>query len=117
MALKAPSKHLRYSETDFAGYWVQLHAVIRHNDNADQVLDGLLTNPLLVLSEMTEEHDLHTSLSASYEAHGYGFPPEGTFIDLDPIGRCIQAIQNRVSSISRRERSTTRMARTTRDQP
>ena len=83
--LKTPSKHLRYSESNFAGYWVQLHVVIRHNDNADQVLDGLLTNPLRQLCELPSEHDLFGTLTAAYEAHGFTFPPDPVFVDLDPI--------------------------------
>ena len=47
-----PSKHLRYSEQNFAGYWVQLNSVIRHNDQADLILDGLLINPFFQLAEL-----------------------------------------------------------------
>jgi hypothetical protein len=83
--LKSPSKHLRYSETNFSGYWVQLNAVIRHNDHADQVLDGLLLNPLLLLHKLTAEEDLYETLKACYEANGYGWPPTPVSVDNDPI--------------------------------
>ena len=85
MSLKSPSKHLRYSETNFSGYWVQLNAVIRHNDHADQVLDGLLSNPLLLLHNLPTEEDLFETLKACYEANNYEWPPTPAFVDNDPI--------------------------------
>ena len=57
MSLSRPNKHLRYSEEHFEGYWAQLIALIRHNDEADLVLDSVLKCPLLQLTSeaLTEE--------------------------------------------------------------
>ena len=44
-----PSKYLQHSEKYFAGYRVQLDAYLRRNENAEELLDGLLFNPLLRL--------------------------------------------------------------------
>ena len=41
-ALSRPSKYLRYDEDHFQGYWVQLTTLIRSNEDADELLDGLL---------------------------------------------------------------------------
>jgi hypothetical protein len=65
-----PSKHLRYSEQNFAGYWVQLNSVIRHNDQADLILDGLLINPITQLCELDSESDLYVALAAAYNSLG-----------------------------------------------
>ena len=75
MSLSAPSKHLRYSETDFTGYWVQLNALIRHNDHADRVLDQILVNPLNTLCNLADDSQLKADLQACYTANNFGFPP------------------------------------------
>ena len=85
MLHKMPSKHLVYSEANFAGYWVQLNALIRHNDQADQILDGLLTNPLKQLQLLDAEDDLCTTLHACYRATGGRFPPDSVLLDNDPM--------------------------------
>ena len=85
MSLSAPSKHLRYSETDFTGYWVQLNALIRHNDHADRVLDQILVNPLNTLCNLPEDSQLKADLLACYTANNFGFPPSEQLLREDPI--------------------------------
>ena len=85
MSLSAPSKHLRYSEADFTGYWVQLNALIRHNDHADKVLDQLLVNPLNTLLTLDEDSELEEALVACYAANNFGFPPSKQLLREDPI--------------------------------
>ena len=86
MSLKLPTKHLVYSESNFAGYWVQLNALIRHNDHADQVLDGILTNPLQQLRLLEDDDDFRTTLRDCYSATGGRFPPDAKLLHDDPIG-------------------------------
>ena len=85
MSLSAPSKHLRYSETDFTGYWVQLNALIRHNDHADRVLDQILVNPLNTLCNLADDSQLKADLQACYTANNFGFPPSEQLLRDDPI--------------------------------
>ena len=40
---------LLHSEKHFRGYWVQLQSRIRRNDDADEVIEGYLENPLTKL--------------------------------------------------------------------
>ena len=47
--LLRPSKYLVYSEDHFAGYFIQLDTYIRSNSDAEELLTGLLVNPLLEL--------------------------------------------------------------------
>ena len=49
-------KHLQYSDKYFQGYWVQLQAKIRRNDDADDILEGYLENPLLSLRKAWDAH-------------------------------------------------------------
>ena len=65
--LRAPDKYLRHSEEHFQGYWVQLQSLIRRNDEADELLDGLLENPLLELEEAYSEHKHQTEAEANDE--------------------------------------------------
>ena len=88
MSLSAPSKHLRYSEADFTGYWVQLNALIRHNDHADKVLDQLLVNPLNTLLTLDEDSELEEALVACYAANNFGFPPSKQLFERPSPGMC-----------------------------
>ena len=97
-ALLQPDKKLRFNENHFQGYWVQLNTLIRRNDEADRILDGLRVHPLLgfvaACADNTHQHFQHaTSLSILYRDNAIGDPP-GTVpseedIDTDPIG-CIR---------------------------
>ena len=49
-------KTLMHSEIHFRGYWVQLQSRIRKNDDADDFLEGYLTNPLVELRKAWDEH-------------------------------------------------------------
>ena len=49
-------KILLYSDKYFQGYWVQLQAKIRRNDDADDILEGYLENPLLSLRKAWDAH-------------------------------------------------------------
>ena len=49
MALSKPNKHLTYDEHHFEGYWVRLMALIRQNDDADEVLDELVPSPVATI--------------------------------------------------------------------
>ena len=90
-------KHLRYSEVHFQGYWVQLNTLIRRNEDADLLVDGMLENPLVELVEVVEKKDktdplwiVSLCVRSLYEEHGCGNPP-GTFpptleeMDTDPL--------------------------------
>ena len=90
-------KHLRYSEEHFQGYWVQLNTVIRRNDEADMLLDGLLVNPLEEMLDVLDRKDrtdplwdIAQCIGSLYELHDCGNPP-GTFpptleqMDNDPL--------------------------------
>ena len=48
-SLLQPDKKLRFNERHFQGYWVQLNTLIRRDDDADMLLDGILTNPMLTI--------------------------------------------------------------------
>ena len=41
----AQPEKLRYSEEHFQGYWIQLQSAIRRDEDADELLDGLIPNP------------------------------------------------------------------------
>ena len=45
--LLQPSKKLHFTEKHFQGFWVQLLTLIRRNEHADSLLDGILRNPML----------------------------------------------------------------------
>ena len=47
--LLRPSKYLSHSEEHFAGYFLQLDTFIRRDPAAEDLLTGLLPNPLLQL--------------------------------------------------------------------
>ena len=91
-------KHLRYSEVHFQGYWVQLNTLIRKNEEADLLVDGILENPLVAMVQVIEDKDTSDPLwsisfcvRSLYELHDCGNPP-GTFpptleeMDTDPLG-------------------------------
>ena len=90
-------KHLRYSEEHFQGYWVQLNAIIRRNEDADMLVDGLLENPIEELWHVLDKKDrtdplwdIAPCIRSLYEIYECGDPP-GTFpptleqMDLDPL--------------------------------
>ena len=49
-------KVLLFTEKYFQGYWVQLQSKIRRNDDADDVLEGYLENPLVTLRRAWDKH-------------------------------------------------------------
>ena len=97
-SLLRPDRKLRLNEKHFQGYWVQLNTLIRRNEHADELLDGVLTNPMLdILPIVTNNHHAHhghaEAVRLLYVAKNLGNPP-GTFpdpvqLEHDPIG-CIR---------------------------
>lgn len=57
------AKYLKYSEDHFEDYMVQLTSLIRTDDNADRLLDGLLENP--IITNFVKDHE---GLAAAAEA-------------------------------------------------
>ena len=99
--LLRPEKRLHFSEKHFQGYWVQLNTLIRQNEHADEVLDGILTNPMLSIIEirLPGQVPLHNNYGHTeavrllYVAQNLGDPP-GSFptaeqLENDPVG-CIR---------------------------
>ena len=97
-AYNRQDKHLRYSEVHFQGYWVQLNTLIRKNEDADLLVDGILENPMIAMVQAVEDKDTSDPLwliagcvRPLYELHNCGNPP-GTFpptleeMDTDPLG-------------------------------
>ena len=84
MSLAKPNKHLAYSEDHFEGYWARLTALIRHNDEADYILDELLTSPLLSLTILDDDNNLRAALTALYTERGLTYPTKKT-IEEDPL--------------------------------
>ena len=90
-------KHLRYSEEHFQGYWVQLNAILRRNEDADMLIDGILENPIEEVVFILEKEDKDDPLfdiahciRSLYEIHECGdpsgtFPPTLEQMDLDPL--------------------------------
>ena len=106
---------LLHSEKHFRGYWVQLQSRIRRNDDADEVIEGYLENPLSKLREAWDEHkdnprpagdqisDLYNTgdsvdelfnfcvcIKTLYAGTYYGdpagnFPPTKTQLEMDPL--------------------------------
>ena len=44
--VKSTGKYLKYSDDHFQGYWIQLCSLVRKQEEADDLLDGFLKNPL-----------------------------------------------------------------------
>ena len=51
------SEKLQYSEDHFQGYWVRLQTAVRKQEDADELLDGTLENPLETISEAVYNGD------------------------------------------------------------
>ena len=99
--LLKPEKRLRFSEKHFQGYWVQLNTLIRQNENADEVLDGILLNPMLRIIEIRipgqnpvyGDYGFTEAVRLLYAAQNLGDPP-GSYpteqqLEDDPVG-CIK---------------------------
>ena len=99
--LLKPDKRLHFSEKHFQGYWMQLNTLIRQNDNADQVLDGILQNPMLLILEIRSpgqvpahvDYGFTEVVRLLYVAGNLG-DPRGSFptaeqLEHDPI-RCVK---------------------------
>lgn len=96
-ALSRPDKYLRYSEDHFQGYWVQLTTLMRSNEDADEILDGLLINPLKALRKAINSIPPNANMVAIaaairtlYVAGNYGdpagsFPPTEEQMLHDPL--------------------------------
>ena len=52
--ISRPSKYLKHSDEHFQGYWIQLQSLIRQNSAADELLDGLLENPLDLMRQAAD---------------------------------------------------------------
>ena len=92
-AFQNSSKYLRFTEDDFQGYWVQLDCLLRKNDDIDELLDGLLTNPFSeFLSKLKEPgvidpmRPVSECLTAMYKDHERVGIPTAEEVDLDPVG-------------------------------
>jgi hypothetical protein len=86
MSLSKPNKHLQYDEEHFEGFWVRLMALIRHNDDADELIDGYLELPLRKLADLEDEDDMTQTLFALYQEKGISYPPTEEQIKADPLG-------------------------------
>ena len=84
MALSKPNKHLTYDEQHFDGYWVRLMALIRQNDDADEVLDSLVPSPGLAIANLPTGQ-LKAAWTAAYTSLNLQYPTEETS-NKDPIG-------------------------------
>ena len=93
--LLQPEKKLRFTEKYFTGFWVQVKTLIRRNEGADALLDGILRNPMLtiidIMADNTDGHHGHAqTVLQLYVQQNLGDPP-GTYADAeqlecDPIG-------------------------------
>ena len=93
--LLQPEKKLRFTEKYFAGYLLQLTTLIRRNESADAVLDGLLLHPMLkVLTSVATAGDAHhghaNAVLQLYVQGNIGDPP-GTYptedqLEHNPVG-------------------------------
>ena len=93
-SLLMPEKRLRFAEKYFPGCWVQLNTLIRRNEHADDVIDGILTHPMLeVLDVDSTPGDPHNAHAAAvrqlYVAKNLGSPigqfPTAEDLEHDPI--------------------------------
>ena len=87
--LLQPEKKLRFTEKYFAGYLLQLTTLIRRNESADAVLDGLLLHPMLkVLNSVATAGDAHhghaNAVLQLYVLGNIGDPP-GTYPTEDQL--------------------------------
>ena len=62
-SLLMPDKRLRFTEKYFPGFWVQLNTLIRRNEHADEVIDGILTHPMLGVL------DVHSTPGDAHQPH------------------------------------------------
>ena len=62
-SLLMPDKRLRFTEKYFPGFWVQLNTLIRRNEHADEVIDGILTHPMLGVL------DVHSTAGNMHQPH------------------------------------------------
>lgn len=87
--LKAGNK-LLYSEDHFQGYWVQLQTLVRKDDRADELLDGIIENPLQTIADAVYNGDPDDEVDAKlmriaelvktlYESKRRVGHPPGTF--------------------------------------
>ena len=93
--LLQPEKKLRFSEKYFAGFWVQVNTLIRRNEGADALLDGILPHPMLriveIMADNTDnQHGFAQAVLQLYVQQNLGIPP-GTYpneeqLSTDPIG-------------------------------
>ena len=93
-SLLMPEKRLRFTEKFFPGYWVQLNTLIRRNEHADEVIDGILIHPMLEVLEVYttpgDPHNAHaTAILQLYVAKNLGSPigqfPTAEDLEHDPI--------------------------------
>jgi len=85
---------LRFSEKHFQGYWLRLNTLIRSEEDADELLDGILTFPMSEIIDImgNAQHANHGHAQAVlilYRQNDLGDPP-GTYpnaeqLDRDPI--------------------------------
>ena len=90
--LLTSNKYLRHSDEHFQGYWVQLQSLLRQNEDADELLDGSLRNPLEDLINAYDEwkdvvappanpgpeytlYEVCTCIKTLYTNGNYGIPP------------------------------------------
>ena len=80
-------KPLMHSEIHFRGYWVQLQSRIRKNDDADDYLEGYLTNPLVELRKAWDDHNSNPR------------PAGDTIVQLYNTGESVSNIYNYATCI------------------
>ena len=91
--LLQPDRKLRFTEKHFQGFWVQLKTLIRRNEHADEIIDGIMLHPILeVLVCQTAGHPNQGHAEAVrqlYIAKNLGMPvgdyPTAEQLEQDPI--------------------------------
>ena len=87
--LAKPDKRLRFSERYFQGYFVTLNTYIRRNADADELLDGISTHPMLDIIDIMNDnadanHGYALAVLVLYAAANLG-NPVGTYPDADQL--------------------------------
>ena len=87
--LLQPEKKLRFTEKYFAGFWVQINTLIRRNEGADSLLDGILRHPMLtviqIMANNADNHHGHAQAVLQLYVQGNLGDPPGTYPDADQL--------------------------------
>ena len=102
-AIAKPSRYLQHSTKHFEGYFVQLDTYIRRMDDAGDLLDGILINPLCNLVHAATEvggadavaiKSIGTlqQLYATHPRIMSTFPPSPKRFEQDPVGTIVDML-------------------------